>query len=67
MQLDELQAEISLLLTQMEDQPENRRELYVQIHHKLNELRAMGLPLPGDLARVERELENDFCAESQGR
>ena len=67
MELDELQAEVSLLLSQMEDRPENNRELYVQIHRRLNEYRALGLPLPSDLVKVERKLEDDFCAESQGR
>jgi len=67
MTFDELQAEISLLLKDMESQPEDRRELYAQIHQKLNEFRALGLPLPADLARVERALRDEFCAESQGR
>jgi hypothetical protein len=28
---------------------------------KLNEFKALGLPLPGDLVRVERELEAYFA------
>lgn len=61
--LDEYQAEISLLLTQMENRPEDRHELYLQIREKLNELRAFGMPVPEDLVRLEEELEEEFQGE----
>ncbi len=67
MDLDELQAEISLLLSQMEAQPEDCRELYIRLQEKLGELKAMGLPIPEDLKRLERQLEAEFLAASQGR
>jgi len=63
MAFEDLQAELSLLLNQMEDQPENPHELYLQIREKLNEMRAFGMPLPDDLVRLERELEAQFRAE----
>jgi hypothetical protein len=63
MAFEDLQAELSLLLNQMEDQPENPHELYLQIREKLNEMRAFGMPLPEDLVRLERELEAQFKAE----
>jgi hypothetical protein len=63
MAFEDLQAELSLLLNQMENQPENPHELYLQIREKLNEMRAFGLPLPEDLVRLERELEAQFRAE----
>ncbi|HYH69841.1 MAG TPA: hypothetical protein VEX16_00880 [Methyloceanibacter sp.] len=63
MAFEDLQAELSLLLNQMEDQPENPHELYLQIREKLNEMRAFGMPLPEDLVRLERELEAQFRAE----
>lgn len=56
MAFEDLQAELSLLLNQMENQPEDPHELYLQIMEKLNEFKAMGLPLPDDLVRVEKEL-----------
>jgi hypothetical protein len=65
MAFDDLKAEIALLLNQMENQPEDRHELYLQIREKLNEMRAFNLPLPGDLVRVEKELEAEFKAEDQ--
>ena len=66
MDLTELEAEISLLLTQMENQPEDRHEIYLQLHEKLNEMRAYGMPVPDDLARLEKELEAEFAGELTG-
>ena len=65
MAFDDLKAEIALLLTQMEDQPEDRHELYQQIREKLNEMRAFGMPLPDDLVRLETQLEAEFAAEKR--
>lgn len=63
MAFEDLQAELSLLLNQMENQPEDKHELYVLIREKLNEMRAFGMPVPEDLVRLERELEAQFRAE----
>lgn len=60
MDLDEFKAAIALLLTQMENQPEDRHELYLQVREKLNEMKAYGMPLPADLIRLEEELEAEF-------
>src|SRR5918995_3252707 len=65
MAFDDLKAELALLLNQMENQPEDRHELYLQIREKLNEMRAFGMPLPDDLVRLERELEAEFKAEDR--
>ncbi len=65
MAFEDLKAEIGLLLSQMENQPEDRHELYLQIREKLNEMRAFGLPLPDDLVRLEEELEAEFKTEAR--
>src|SRR5262245_28943117 len=65
MAFEDLKAEIALLFSQMENQPEDRHELYLQIREKLNEMRAFGLPLPEDLVRLEKELEAEFKAEQR--
>jgi hypothetical protein len=65
MAFEALKAELALLLNQMENQPEDRHELYLQIREKLNEMRAFGMPLPDDLVRLERELEAQFKAEER--
>ena len=61
--LDEIEAQIALLLSKMEDQPENRHEIYFMIHEKLNELRANNLALPQDFLKLEAQLEQEFTDE----
>ena len=65
MAFEDLKAEIALLLNQMENQPEDRHELYLQVREKLNEMRAFGMPVPEDLVRLEQELEAEFAAEQK--
>jgi hypothetical protein len=65
MAFEDLKAEIALLLNQMENQPEDRHELYLQVREKLNEMLAFGLPLPDDLVRLEKQLEAEFKAEKR--
>ncbi len=40
MSFEKLQTEISLLLTEMENQPEDVRELHEVLREKINEMRA---------------------------
>jgi len=65
MAFEDLKAELALLLNQMENQPEDRHELYLQVREKLNEMRAFGLPLPDDLVRMEKDLEKEFAADKR--
>jgi len=65
MAFDDLKAELALLINQMENQPEDRHELYLQIRERLNEMRAFGMPLPEDLVKFEEELEAQFKAEDK--
>lgn len=58
--LERLLAEISLLTSQMESQPQDKHELYLQLREKLNEMKATGMPLPKDLVRLEHRLEAEF-------
>jgi hypothetical protein len=60
MAFDDLEVELALLINQMDNPPENPHDLYLRIMEKLNEFKALGLPLPDDLVRVERELEDYF-------
>jgi hypothetical protein len=65
MAFEDLEAELALLINQMENQPVDRHELYLQIREKLNEMRAFGMPLPEDLVRFEKELEAQFKADQE--
>ena len=60
MAFDRLKTEISMLLTQMQNQPEDVHELHEMILEKLNEMRGLGLPLPEDLVELEKKISRDI-------
>jgi len=66
MAFENVQAEIGMLMTRMQNEPEDRHELYLQLMEKLNELKAYGMPLPQDLVDLEKALESEFAADKRG-
>lgn len=60
MSFENLKAGIALLLDQMNETPEDAHEIQESLREKLSELRALGLPLPEDLVKLERQLEQDL-------
>jgi hypothetical protein len=65
MAFEDKEAELGLLLTQMQNEPDDLHELYEQIRLKLNEMKAYGMPLPADLVQFEHDLEAEFAAERE--
>lgn len=65
MVFDQIKQEIALLLTEMQNEPQDRRELYLSLKEKLNQIKATGMPLPEDLVTLERELEAEFASEQR--
>jgi hypothetical protein len=63
MAFEQLKMEISSLLTEMQNQPEDRHEIYLALREKLGQMKATGMPLPDDLVRLERDLEEEFSSE----
>jgi len=64
MAFEEYKAELSLLFQQMENQPEDRHELYEMISEKVNEMRAMGMPVPDDFTDLLKKLDAEFASKS---
>ena len=62
MAFEDIKAKIALLLGEMENRPEDKHELYLQLRERLNEFRATGMPLPDDLLKLEETLEAEFAA-----
>jgi hypothetical protein len=60
---EDIQAELGLLLTRIQNEPVDRHELYLVIRQKLNELKAFGMPLPEDLVLLQKRLEAEFEAD----
>ena len=67
MAFEDLQAELGLLMTRMQNEPEDRHELYLVIRQKLNEMKAFGMPLPDDLVRFDQQLEAEFAQDASGK
>jgi hypothetical protein len=65
MAFEDVKAELGLLFTRMQNEPQDRHELYLQLVEKLNELKAFGMPLPQDLVAMEKALEAEFAAEKR--
>ena len=63
MAFEDAKAELGILVTQMQNEPQDKHELYLQLMEKLNELKAYGMPLPEDLVALEKALEAEFAAE----
>ena len=65
MALESFKAQISLLLEEMVNQPQDEHEIQEQLREKLREMRAMGLPLPDDLVKLEKRLDDDLDVEEE--
>ncbi len=60
MAFEELRAQIAMLMDEIAGAPEDAHQIQERLREKLDELKAMGLPLPEDLVDLERALERDL-------
>ena len=65
MAFDQIKLEISRLLTEMQNEPQDPHEIYLALREKLNQIKATGMPLPDDLVKLEHELEEEFASEQR--
>jgi hypothetical protein len=63
MAFEDYEAELGILLGQINEGTGDRQELYETLREKLNEMRAYGMPIPEDLTVLERELEAQLFGE----
>ncbi len=59
MAFEEMKAAIYLMLEEIEKRPDDRHLLQEELRAKISELRALGLPVPDDILRLEDQLEQD--------
>jgi len=59
MAFETLKAAIGALLDEIAERPEDRHILQEQLREKIAELESMGLPVPEDYKRFEKELSQD--------
>ena len=60
------EAALALLIEEMEGEQGDSHEIYLRLRQMLSSMRAMGMPLPDDLVRMEREMSAEFEAEAKG-
>ena len=61
---EDIEAAINELVQELEGELGDRREVFLRFKQMLGQLRAMGLPVPDDLARLERDLEQALTDEA---
>jgi len=66
MDRQEIEAALSLLFDDIEGDWGDRHEIFLRIQQTLDQMRAMGMPLPDDLVRMEEELAAEFVADKKG-
>jgi hypothetical protein len=64
MDREELRAALSLLLDEMEGEIEDSHEVYLRLNMLLNQMRALNMPIPDDLAEMEADMSREFAAEA---
>jgi len=64
MNREELRAALSLLVDEMDGEIEDSHEVYLRLTMLLNQMRALNMPIPEDLARMEAEMSEEFSAEA---
>lgn len=65
MERDELEAELSILLTELEGQPEDAHEIYLRLRQLIASMRAFGMAIPEDLVELESRLDSEFAADKK--
>ena len=65
MDRDEIEAELALLLNEMEGDFGDAHEVYLRVRQLLDTMRAYGMDLPEDLVHLEDELEAQFRSGSR--
>lgn len=63
MSFENLTAELTLLVDEIEGDQGDRHEIYLRIREKLGDPKAMGMPLPEDLVRLEGNLAAELDAD----
>ena len=60
----EIEAAVMELLEEMQVESGDAREIYMKLRQTLDSMRAVGMPLPDDLVRMEKELSAEFQTDS---
>jgi hypothetical protein len=64
MDREQLKAALSLLLDEVDGESEDSHEIYLRLTMLLNQMRALNMPIPDDLAQMEADMSKEFAAEA---
>ncbi len=67
MAFEDLEAELGIILGRLNDEAEDRQEIYETLRETLNEMRAFGMPIPDDLKTLESQLEKELFGTSDDK
>ena len=65
MNREELSAALSLFMDEMEGEIEDSHEVYLRLIMLLNQMRALNMPIPDDLAQMEADMSREFTSEAE--
>jgi hypothetical protein len=65
MDIQALEAALAVLLDDMEGEQGDSHEIYLRLRQILDSMRAVGMPLPDDLVRLERAMAAEFEEEAK--
>ena len=64
MNREELGAALSLFMDEMDGEIEDSHEVYLRLIMLLNQMRALNMPIPDDLAQMEADMSREFASEA---
>jgi hypothetical protein len=60
----QLEAALSLFMEEIEEKSDDSHEIYMRLVALLNQMRALGMSIPADLAEMEANLAEEFAEEA---
>lgn len=66
MDVQELESALAILIEDMEGDFGDAHEIFLRLKLILDTMRAQGLPVPDDLAKMERDLAAEFEEDAKG-
>ncbi|MPY70727.1 MAG: hypothetical protein GEU92_11635 [Alphaproteobacteria bacterium] len=64
MENTDLEAAIAELIDEMEGEQGDAHEILLRLQQLIGQMRATGMPVPDDLAKLERDLSAEFRADA---
>ena len=61
----EIEAAVLELLGEMDGEISDMHEFHLRLRQTLDGMKAMGMPIPDDLARMEKDLSEEFAADRE--